>query len=196
MKLTQLTFAMLALGLSLNSPMSLAETASNAPTVIVDAVEIPLAVVTAVDPTTREVDLRNQEGEITTVVAGPEIRNFAQIKVGDTLNVRMMQALLMEVRPKKTLVKRTEVEAGVALAPQGGQSGVATGRRITTTVTIQALDMKKDFVKFTLPDGEVRSTTAKTAAGKELLHTLKVGDQVDVVFTEATGLVMEPAAKK
>lgn len=196
MKLTQLTFAMLALGLSLNSPMSLAETASNAPTVIVDAVEIPLAVVTAVDPTTREVDLRNQEGEITTVVAGPEIRNFAQIKVGDTLNVRMMQALLMEVRPKKTLVKRTEVEAGVALAPQGSQPGVATGRRITTTVTIQALDMKKDFVKFTLPDGEVRSTTAKTAAGKELLHTLKVGDQVDVVFTEATGLVMEPAAKK
>ena len=73
---------------------------------------------------------------------------------------------------------------------------MATGRRISTTVTIQALDMKKDFVKFTLPNGEVRSTTAKTTAGKELLHTLKVGDQVDVVFTEATGIVMESAAPK
>ena len=108
----------------------------------------------------------------------------------------MMQALLMEVRPKAALVTRTEVEQGAALAPLGSQPGMATGRRISTTVTIQALDMKKDFVKFTLPNGEVRSTTAKTTAGKELLHTLKVGDQVDVVFTEATGIVMESAAPK
>ena len=193
MKHSKITLAMLALGLSLNSGLSLAETKASEPTVIVDAVELPLATVTAVNPKTREITLRDNTGEITTIVAGDEVRNFPQIKVGDILRVRMLQSLLMEVRPHNALVTRTEIEEGVALAPKGGQPGMATGRRITTVVTIQALDMKKDFVKFTLPNGEVRTTTAKTSAGKELLHTLKVGDQVDVVFTDAVGISLEPA---
>ena len=196
MKHSKITLALLALGLSLNSGLSLAETKASEPTVIVDAVELPLATVTAVNPKTREITLRDNTGEITTIVAGDEVRNFPQIKVGDILRVRMLQSLLMEVRPHNALVTRTEVEEGVALAPKGGQPGMATGRRITTVVTIQALDMKKDFVKFTLPNGEVRTTTAKTAAGKELLHTLKVGDQVDVVFTDAVGISLEPAVIK
>ena len=196
MKHSKITLALLALGLSLNSGLSLAETKASEPTVIVDAVELPLATVTAVNPKTREITLRDNTGEITTIVAGDEVRNFPQIKVGDILRVRMLQSLLMEVRPHNALVTRTEIEEGVALAPKGGQPGMATGRRITTVVTIQALDMKKDFVKFTLPNGEVRTTTAKTSAGKELLHTLKVGDQVDVVFTDAVGISLEPAVIK
>lgn len=196
MKHSKITLAMLALGLGLNSGLSLAETQASEPTIIVDAVELPLATVTAVNPKTREITLRDNTGEITTIVAGDEVRNFPQIKVGDILRVRILQSLLMEVRPHNTLVTRTEVEEGVALAPKGGQPGMATGRRITTVVTIQALDMKKDFVKFTLPNGEVRTTTAKTTAGKELLHTLKVGDQVDVVFTDAVGISLEPAVIK
>ncbi len=196
MQPSKIALALVAFSLSLNTGLSFAQSKTSEPTVIVDAIDLPLATVTAVNADTRAVTLRNAEGETTTIIAGSEVRNFPQIKVGDTLHVRMMQALLMEVRPKAALVTRTEIEQGAALAPLGSQPGMATGRRISTTVTIQALDMKKDFVKFTLPNGEVRSTTAKTTAGKELLHTLKVGDQVDVVFTEATGVVMEPSAPK
>jgi len=196
MKHSKIALAMLALGLAFGSGASHAETKPNEPTVIIDAVELPLATVTAVDPKTREITLRDSMGETTSIIAGPEVRNFPQIKVGDTLHVRMMQSLLMEVRPHNALVTRTEIEEGVALAPKGGQPGMAQGRRITTVVTIQALDMKKDFVKFTLPNGEVRTTTAKTTAGKELLHTLKVGDQVDVVFTDAVAILLEPAVIK
>lgn len=196
MKHSKIALALLAFGLTLGSGLSHAETKPSEPTVIIDAVELPLATVTAVDPKTREITLRDNMGETTSIIAGPEVRNFPQIKVGDTLRVRMMQSLLMEVRPHNALVTRTEIEEGVALAPKGGQPGMAQGRRITTVVTIQALDMKKDFVKFTLPNGEVRTTTAKTTAGKELLHTLKVGDQVDVVFTDAVGILLEPAVVK
>ncbi len=192
------TLSLLALGLSLSSAPLMAESAApgKEPTVIVDAIELPVATVVAIDPKTREITLKdNETGETTTFVAGKQVRNFKQIKVGDVIRVRMMQALLMEVRAKRELVTRTEVEQGVAVAPKGGQPGMATGRRISTTVTIQALDKDKDYVKFTLPNGEVRSTTAKTAAGKELLHTLKVGDQVDVVFTDAVGISVVPQNK-
>jgi hypothetical protein len=196
MKQSKIMFAMLALGLAFQSGTSFAETKAAEPTVIIEAVDLPLAVVTAVDAKTREVTLRNEAGEVTTIVAGSEVRNFAQIKVGDNLHVRMMQSLLMEVRPHNALVTRTVVEEGAALAPKGSQPGMSKGRRISTTVTIQALDMKKNFVKFTLPSGEVRTTTAKTQAGQELLQTLKVGDQVDVVLTDAVGVLLEPAVIK
>ncbi|HES75610.1 MAG TPA: hypothetical protein ENO09_01230 [bacterium] len=193
MKHSKIALAMLALGLTLGSGLSQAETKPSEPTVIIDAVELPLATVTAIDPKTREITLRDNMGETTSIIAGPEVRNFPQIKVGDTLRVRMMQSLLMEVRPHNALVTRTVIEEGVTLAPEGGHPSMAQGRRISTVVTIRALDMKKDFVKFTLPNGEVRTTTAKTTAGKELLHTLKVGDQVAVVFTDAVGILLEPA---
>jgi len=196
MKHSKIALAMLALGLTFGSGAIHAETKPSEPTVIIDAVDLPLAKVTGIDPKSREITLRDSMGETTSIIAGPEVRNFAQIKVGDMLHVRMMQSLLMEVRQHNALVTRTEVEEGVALAPKGGQPGMAQGRRITTVVTIQALDLKKDFVKFTLPNGEVRTTTARTTAGKDLLQTLKVGDQVDVVFTDAVGLVMEPAVVK
>lgn len=196
MKHSKIALAMLVIGMTFGSGITQAETKPGEPTVIIDAVELPLATVTAVDPKTREITLLDSMGETTSIIAGTEVRNFPQIKVGDTLRVRMMQSLLMEVRPHNALVTRTIIEEGVALAPKGGQPGMATGRRITTVVTIQALDMKKDFVKFTLPNGEVRTTTAKTTAGKELLHTLKVGDQVDVVFTDAVGILLEPAVIK
>ena len=42
------------------------------------------ATVTAIDLTTREVTLRRDNGSTFTLVAGPEVRNLPQIRVGDT----------------------------------------------------------------------------------------------------------------
>ena len=42
--------------------------------------------VTKIDAATRTVTLKNQDGE-TSIVAGPEVKNFAEIKVGDRFDV-------------------------------------------------------------------------------------------------------------
>ena len=43
--------------------------------------------VTAVDPATRTITLQGANGNTVDVLAGPEVRNFQQIKPGDTLTL-------------------------------------------------------------------------------------------------------------
>ena len=46
------------------------------------------AVVQKVDSATREVTVKDSEGVTTTVVAGPLVRNFDQIRKGDKVKIR------------------------------------------------------------------------------------------------------------
>ena len=43
------------------------------------------ATVTAIDMNTRQVTMRGAGGNTFTVVAGPEVRNLSQVRVGDTV---------------------------------------------------------------------------------------------------------------
>ncbi|NCZ78899.1 MAG: hypothetical protein EBY02_07380, partial [Burkholderiaceae bacterium] len=55
------------------------------------------AVVTKVDSKTRTVTLKDKDGTVTNFVAGPEIKNFPQIKVGDRLTVTHELAVVIEL---------------------------------------------------------------------------------------------------
>src|SRR5262245_53897002 len=55
------------------------------------------ASVEAIDRDTRMVSLRGKEGRKVTVFAGPDVRNFDQIKVGDEVMVTFYAAIGAEV---------------------------------------------------------------------------------------------------
>src|SRR5262245_20074297 len=55
------------------------------------------ATVESVDPATRKVTLKLANGSTRTIVAGDEVKNFAQIKAGDKLTVAYMEALTIEL---------------------------------------------------------------------------------------------------
>ena len=56
------------------------------------------AVVTAVDPATRVLSLKTADGSTLDMLAGAEVRNFDQVKVGDRVVVAYMRGLTMELR--------------------------------------------------------------------------------------------------
>src|SRR5215211_7868665 len=56
------------------------------------------AVVEAVDAAKRTVSLKNARGEMRTITAGPEVRNFDQIKVGDSVTVEYVEGLALELK--------------------------------------------------------------------------------------------------
>ena len=64
------------------------------------AAEISAQVV-AIDKATRTVTLKGPQGNVVDVVAGDEVKNFAQIKVGDFVVVRYAEALTLELRKTK-----------------------------------------------------------------------------------------------
>src|SRR3954462_9429493 len=56
------------------------------------------ATVTAVDPATRKVTLKLNDGKTRTIIAGDEVRNFAQIKVGDIVKAKYVESISIELK--------------------------------------------------------------------------------------------------
>ena len=59
---------------------------------------VTTATVEKVDQQTREVTLRGADGEVVTVVAGPEVRNLPQLRVGDRLTATFSRRIAILVR--------------------------------------------------------------------------------------------------
>ena len=67
----------------------------------VRAAEVSAQVV-AIDKATRTLSLKGPKGKVVEMVAGEEVKNFNQIKVGDMLFVRFMQSLALELQKVKS----------------------------------------------------------------------------------------------
>ena len=87
------------------------------------------AQVVGIDKATRTVTLKGPEGNVVDVVAGDEVKNFDQIKLGDFVVVRYAEALTLELRKTKTGAGDVSVNEGAALAaPASGRQWPVRGR--------------------------------------------------------------------
>jgi len=149
------------------------------------------ATVTAIDKATRLVTLKGPEGKLTTITAGPDVRNFDQVKVGDVVTVRYMEALTLTLmKDGKELRSMTETP-GAARAPAGERPAGVVANQTEVTANVIAVDAKTQTVTLR---GPTRTVDLKVPdAGQFKL--IKVGDQIKAVFTEAVALSVEPAKK-
>jgi len=150
------------------------------------------AIVTAIDQKTREVTLKKDDGTEVTFVASEDVKNLAQVKVGDVLHVVYAEALAYEVRKGGTTLAPATAIAGGA-AELGQRPGGALARQTTATVAITAIDPKVPSVTFQGPAGNSRTIKV---LHPEKLEGVSVGDTVELTFTEALAIkVVETSAK-
>jgi Cu/Ag efflux protein CusF len=149
------------------------------------------ASVEAIDPATRTVTLKGPRGNVVDVVAGPEVRNFDQIKVGDLLVVRYMEALTLELKKGGAGIRERSEKQDVARAPQGGQPAAGAARQVTVLADVLAVDPKKMIVTLRGP----KRTVELKLRDPEQIKLIKVGDQVQATYTEAAAISIEPAPK-
>ena len=155
------------------------------------AVVTATATVEAVDPATRTVTLKNPKGETRTVVAGEEVKNFDQIKKGDKVTLKYMEALTLELKKDgKAVVGRQSSEAMKRAAPGQKPGGVAA-RETTITAEVVGVDAAKKTVSLKGPQGRVVDLNVQDP---EQLKLVKKGDKVEAVYTEALAISMEAAA--
>ena len=150
--------------------------------------------VTKIDAATRTVTLKNKDGE-TSIVAGPEVKNFAEIKVGDHFDVVYELAVAIElVKVKNPGTTSEQVSTSTTTAPQGDKPGMITTKTITATANVEAIDAAKNIVSLKGPQGNIFKVKVRNP---DLLKDIAVDDQVKVVYTEAIAAVVSaPAAKK
>ncbi|MBP6775723.1 MAG: hypothetical protein KA151_00585 [Piscinibacter sp.] len=147
--------------------------------------------VTAIDKATRAVTLKGPEGKLNTVTAGADVRNFDQIKVGDSVTVKYVEALTLTLKKDgKDLRGMTETPAAVR-APAGERPAGAVGRQVEVTANVIALDAKTQTVTLKGP----KQTVDLKVPDAGQFKLIKVGDQIQATFVEAVALAVEPAKK-
>ena len=149
------------------------------------------AEVVAVDAKTRVVTLRHEDGTLTPVKCGEAVRNFAQITVGDTLHVRYVETLEATLLPAgETAESATAAAASVGAEPGATPAG-GVGVAISARVKVESLDLEHDIVVFSLGSGELSARRVVTPEGRAFVKGLKIGDTVQVDYTEVLALAIE-----
>jgi len=149
------------------------------------------ATIVAIDAATRAVTLKGPQGNEFAVTAGPEVKNFAQMKVGDLINVEYVEALTLELKKGSTApVARTE-QAGAAGAKPGARPAGMAGRQVTIMAEVVGLDPAKQVVTLRGPQRTVELKVNDPAQFKLVAK----GDRVEATYTEALAIAVTPAKK-
>jgi len=150
------------------------------------------ATITAIDAATRDVTLKGPQWNEVTVTAGPEVKNFANMKVGDQVDVQYVEALTLELKKGGGMVVARTEKSGAAGAKPGEKPAGAAGRQVTIVADVIGLDAAKQVVTL---KGPKRTVDLKVADPEQFKRIAK-GDQVEATFTQALAIAVEPAAKK
>lgn len=154
------------------------------------------ATVQGIDVEKRLVTLRdNQGGEPVTVQVSPEVRNLAQVKVGDQVVVRYYEALAAELRSRGGSSGSTQApvrDTAMSRAAEGARPAALVGEETRQTVRITSVDKKNHIVSFYGSDGLSRAVPVRTPQGQEFISKLKPGDEVELTYTEALAVSVEP----
>jgi len=157
----------------------------------VRAVEISAKVV-GIDKATRTVTLKGAKGETIDVVAGEEVKNFDQIKLGDFVVARYAQALSLELKKTRRDASGVTVREEAAKAQPGERPAVAGARQVTALADVVVVDPKKSTITLRGPRGNIVTLDVQNP---DQFKVVKQGDQVEVTYTEAVALSVEPAPK-
>jgi Cu/Ag efflux protein CusF len=139
------------------------------------------ATVEAVNQKTREVTLKAEDGGKLTFKAGPEVRNFAQVKVGDKVTATYYQELAVFVAPPGEAPSASETKS-LERAALGKKPAGSYTRTVDISATVEALDLKTRKVTLRGPKGN--SVTLKLGDHVKRLDKVKVGDAVVAQYTE------------
>jgi len=147
------------------------------------------AKITKIDAKTREVTLKGPQGNEMTIEAGPEVKNFSKLKVGDTVDVQYVESLVLELKKGGGMpVERTEEKAMTSAKP-GEKPGAAGGRRITVVGDVVNVDTAAKTVTVKGP----KRTVDLHVEDPEQLKMVAKGDQVQATYTEAAAVSVLPA---
>jgi Cu/Ag efflux protein CusF len=144
-----------------------------------------------IDAKTREVTLKREDGSLVTIVAGEEVRNFAQMKVGDIVEVEIIDALALALEPAHTQVRERVDSYGEQRAKPGEKPGMKTTHTVEAIGTVQEIDTKTRQVTV---KGAVQTVVLQAGENVDL-SKIKKGDNVRAVYIESISIPVKAPGK-
>jgi len=152
------------------------------------------ATVEAVDLEKRIVTVKGPEGNSVDIVAGEQVKNLAQVKVGDSVDVTYYESIAVKVyKPGEAPQGEAATVATERLSKPGEKPAGIVGAQATITATVESISPKKTSVTLKMADGKFKTVKIQD---KKNLENVKVGDEVVITVTETLAVAVKPAKKK
>jgi hypothetical protein len=149
-------------------------------------------IVDSIDYKERTAILRDSEGNSHFFKAGPEIRNFPQLKVGDEIITEHTQSVAILV-DKPAGAPAAGGAQSFKRAPLGSKPGMEAAQVIGVTATVQKIDYANRMITLKGPEGKV--ITAKVDPSITRFNEVKKGDMIYMQFTEELAIRVETPQK-
>ncbi len=146
------------------------------------------APVVAINQETREVTFKRPDGTLRTVVAGDEVKNLAQISVGDVIKVRYQEAVSIRLDKSSGGTPAISESSGISRNPPGSKPGGEAAHELTISASIVRINALDSEVTLKGPRGGELDVLVPDHA---MLGRLNVGDLVVLTYTEALALSVE-----
>jgi len=148
--------------------------------------------VTKIDKKDRWVTLKLEDGSLVDVQAGPAVKNFDQIKVGDQLIAQAQDTVTIEVVPAGQAAPNVTGGSSLVTAPKGAKPMGVVVDTVVVSGKVTAIDYDARTVTLVGPEGNSR--TFKVGPEAQKFGAVKQGDVVVVTLKSATSLqVVTPA---
>jgi Cu/Ag efflux protein CusF len=146
------------------------------------------ATIDAIDHDSRMITLKDKNGKSREIYAGPEVRRFDELKVGDVVTIRTTEATVYQIRKAGESAQPSVKDEPVIVRTPGAKPGATKIEQETKTVTVKEIDQKTSGVTIQTEDG---NTTSFKVSDKKLLKGLVAGDRVVITYTKAMAISIE-----
>ena len=154
----------------------------------VAAVATVTASVEDINQTTREVTLKDTKtGAKVSFVAGPEVKNLAQVSKGDIVTIAYGEAVGIKLEKTENHVRSRTVTEGGSRSKPGEKPGIVAMREVKVVASIEKID--GNHVTLRGPE----HTETIEVKNPEVLKKVKVGDFVTAVYNEAVAIKVDKA---
>lgn len=144
--------------------------------------------ITALDARTRVVTVTGADGSSIDVVAGSDVRNFSQLKVGDNVTLDYTAAIALDLQPAGSApVGVTRSQAGT-VPIRGATPGGARSNTVEIVTEVAAVDPVANTIALRGPRGNTQIIAVEREDLRAKLPSVKRGDLLKISYTEAVAL--------
>jgi len=144
------------------------------------------ATIEAIDQGTRTMTVKDDKGIYETMQVPAEVKRFSELKVGDKITARYYSNVV--IRLKKPGEAAVDLDTAALTRGEGAQPAATAAAQRTITATVVEMDPQTMSVTVTGPNGYKYS---RRVADKKAFAQLKVGDRLDMTWTDAVLIAAE-----
>jgi len=169
-----------------------ASTSSPGKGAVAEAVQLQ-GKVKSIDKKGRSIVVVGATGNVVLLTLGEEARNFDQIRVGDLVTLTYVQALALELRKVDNMGIRERVDSEKTVRAQPGEKPAgAVERSVRVIANVVAVNPKAQTITLRGP----KRTIELVVNNPDQLKEVKVGNQVEALYTEAIALEVSAAPRR